>query len=81
MSKQLTKSAVKKAAYAEVMRTQSKHKAKPRWLRHSWDNEKDCLVTRFHPGVWRAPGPDWHREGSIDEIEQRENAGQRDMFS
>ena len=50
-----------------------------RWVRHSWDRARDQLVTEYAAG--RQPDePDWHREGSIDEIEQRENAGQREMF-
>lgn len=50
------------------------------WLRHSWDREKDRLVTEASVG--RQPDePGWYRKGSIDEIEQRENAGQREMFA
>lgn len=49
------------------------------WLRHSWDRAKDQLVTEASVG--RQPDePGWYRQGSIDEIEQRENAGQREMF-
>lgn len=50
-----------------------------RWVRHTWDRAKDQLVTEYATG--RQPGSDWHREGSIDEIEQRENAEQREMFA
>ena len=50
-----------------------------RWVKHSWDRERDCLVTEV--AIERQAGPGWHREGSISEIEARENAGQREMFS
>lgn len=47
------------------------------WLRPSWDRDKDQLVTEASVG--RQPDePGWNRQGSIDEIEQRENAGQRE---
>ncbi|GMB82790.1 hypothetical protein NN6n1_35730 [Shinella zoogloeoides] len=50
------------------------------WLKHGWDREKDQLLTEASIG--RQPdGPGWYRQGSIDEIEQRENAGQREMFA
>lgn len=49
------------------------------WLRHSWDREKDRLVTEA--AVGRQPDePGWYRKGSINEIEARENAGQRELF-
>lgn len=49
------------------------------WLRHSWNREKDHLVTEASAG--RQPDEaGWYRLGSIDEIEQRENAGQRELF-
>lgn len=49
-----------------------------RWVRHSWDREQDRLVTEYAAG--RQPRLDWHQEGSIDEVEARENAWQREMF-
>jgi hypothetical protein len=49
-----------------------------RWLKHGWDCEQDCLVTEY--ALERQSAPGWHREGSLDEIEARENAGQREMF-
>ncbi|OCW56304.1 DNA cytosine methyltransferase [Hoeflea olei] len=50
------------------------------WLRHSWDRAKDRLVTEA--AVGRQPDePGWYRQGSIQEIEARENAGQREMFA
>ncbi len=49
------------------------------WRKHGWDRAKDRLVTEA--AVGRQPdGPGWHRQGSIDEIEARENAGQRELF-
>lgn len=49
------------------------------WLRHSWDRQKDRLVTEASVG--RQPDETgWYRQGSIDEIEQRENAGQKELF-
>lgn len=51
-----------------------------RWVKHSWDRARDCLLSER--AVGRRPSePGWYREGSLDEIEQRENAGQREMFS
>jgi hypothetical protein len=76
-----TKAAAKMAAYDAAMRQQSNRvRTKPRWVHHLWDNKKDFLVTKHHPGFWPAPGSDWHREGPIDEFEQKENAGQRSLF-
>lgn len=50
------------------------------WLKHSWDRTKDQLVTDCATG--RQPDEEgWYRQGSIDEIEQRENAGHREMFA
>lgn len=81
MSKRGTKAAVKKAAYEETMKAQPKKTASlPRWVRHQWDSEKDCLKTVTWIGCAPRPGPNWHRERSIDEIEARENAGQRSLF-
>lgn len=50
-----------------------------RWVKHSWDRERDKLVTEY--ATCRQP-PDrgWNLEGSIDEVEQKENAGQRELF-
>jgi len=81
MSKRATKAAVKRAPYDEVMAAQpAKSKAsKPRWIKHSWDEKTDSLRTQWAPGFFPAK-TGWHREGSIDEIEARENAGQRSLF-
>ncbi|MFT4163426.1 hypothetical protein [Shinella sp.] len=81
MAKRVTKLELKQTAYAEVMKAQpAKPKAsKARWVKHSWDEKTDSLKTRYWPAAF--PGArGWHREGSLDEIEQRENAGQREMF-
>lgn len=50
-----------------------------RWVKHGWNRAQDCLVSERVIGR-RPPEPGWYREGSIDEIEARENAGQREMF-
>jgi len=49
-----------------------------RWVKHSWDRQQDCLVSEYVVG--RQSGPGWYREGSLDEIEARENAGQKELF-
>ncbi len=76
------KFAAKQAAYEETMAAQpTKPKvSKARWIKHSWDEKTDTLRTQWQPGFFPRAIPAWHREGSIDEIEQRENAGQREMF-
>lgn len=81
MSKRVTKRELKQTAYAEVMKAQpAKPKAsKARWVKHSWDEKTDSLRTQWAPGFFPAKAG-WHREGSLDEIEARENAGQREMF-
>ena len=80
MSKRATKAAAKQAAYEETMKSQPKAKAsKARWVKHQWDDKTDSLRTLWVPGFLPAKAG-WHREGSIDEIEARENAGQREMF-
>ncbi|MDX0164397.1 hypothetical protein GOC43_21325 [Sinorhizobium meliloti] len=81
MTKRATKAAFKRAAYEETMKSQpAKAKAsKARWIKHSWDEKTDSLRTQWVPGFFPAKAG-WHREGSIDEIEQRENAGQRSLF-
>lgn len=49
------------------------------WLKHGWDREKDQLVTEA--AVGRQPDEEgWYRQGTLDEIEARENAGQRELF-
>lgn len=81
MSKRVTKAAVKQTAYAETMKAQpTKPKVpKARWVRHTWDEKTDSVKTSYWPAAF--PGAKgWYREGSIDEIEQRENAGQRKLF-
>ncbi len=81
MSKRATNAAIKKAAYDETMKSQPKaNTSKARWVRWSWDPEKDTLKQQWIPGFFPRPRIDWHREGSLDEIEARENAGQREMF-
>ncbi|MDX1216329.1 hypothetical protein GOL99_12365 [Sinorhizobium medicae] len=81
MTKRATKAAFKRAAYEETMKSQpAKAKAsKARWIKHSWDEKTDSLRTQWVPGFFPAKAG-WHREGSIDEIEARENAGQRSLF-
>jgi DNA (cytosine-5)-methyltransferase 1 len=49
------------------------------WLKHGWDREKDLLVTEAAVGR-RPDEPGWWPQGSIDEIEALENAGQRSLF-
>ena len=85
MSKRATKAAANQAAYdaamaAKPQKSADKSTRRPRWVRYSWDREKDCLMRRTWIGAVPRPGPDWHREGSIDEIEARENAGQMSLF-
>lgn len=82
MAKRATKAAFKRAAYDEVMKAQpAKAKAsRARWIKHSWDEKTDSLRTQWQPGFFPRASQHWYREGSIDEIEQRENAGQRRMF-
>jgi hypothetical protein len=79
MSKRATKAAAKQAAYEEAMKSQPKA-PKGKWTFHIWDEKTDSLRTRSIPGFFPRPSADWHREGSLDEIEQRKNAGQREMF-
>lgn len=81
MTRGLKKVAAKQAAYAETMKAQpaKREAAKARWVTHTWDEKTDSLKTYYWPAAF--PGArGWHREGSIDEIEQRENAGQRILF-
>lgn len=79
MARQTTKAAAKQAAYDDVMKSRPKASI-PKWVQHSWDDKTDSLRTQSKPGFFPRPSADWHREGSLDEIEQRENAGQREMF-
>jgi hypothetical protein len=81
MAKRVTKAAIKKAAYEETMKSQpaKPKRSQARWVKHTWDEKNDRLKTSYWPAAF--PGAKgWHREGSIDEIEQRENAGQRSLF-
>ncbi len=85
MSRRAEKAAEKQAAYDVAMAAKprlstDKSTRRPRWVTYWWDKGKDCLVRRTWIGAVPRPGPTWHREGSIDEIEARENAGQREMF-
>lgn len=92
MSRITKKLAAKKAAYDEVMRqqpaaksrqqklSQDRKKSTARWVRHEWVDACDKVITRALPARWPDPGKRWHRDGSLDEIEQRENAGQRSLF-
>lgn len=92
MSNRTTKLAAKRAAYEEAMRqqpaardrqqkpSQNRKQSNARWVRHRWSNETDSVKTLRLPACWPDPGKEWHREGSLDEIEQRENAGQRSLF-
>lgn len=76
MAKRATKAAIKKAAYDETMKSQP---AKARWVKHEWDEKTNSVRTVWLPGCFPA-AKGWNREGSIDEIEARENAGQRSLF-
>ncbi|MQX11804.1 hypothetical protein [Sinorhizobium fredii] len=59
--------------------TEKPKASKARWVKHTWDEKTDSLKTHYWPAAF--PGAKgWHREGSLDEIEQRENAGQRSLF-
>ncbi|WP_142627957.1 hypothetical protein [Rhizobium sp. P007] len=81
MAKRATKAAAKQAAYEETMtgQTTTAKRLKARWVKHTWCEETDSLKTRYWPAAF--PGAkSWHREGSLDEIEQRENAGHRELF-
>lgn len=80
MAKRVTKRELKQVAYDETMKSQPAKASKARWIKHSWDEKTDSLRTQWEPGFFPRRGPDWHRQGSIDEIEQRENAGQRSLF-
>jgi len=80
MTKRVAKAAAKQAAYEDTMRSASAKVSRARWIRHSWDAQTDSLRTEWEPGFFPQRGPDWHREGSLDEIEQKENAGQRSLF-
>ncbi|OHV83633.1 hypothetical protein [Rhizobium sp. LCM 4573] len=82
MTRGSKKSAAKQVAYAEVIKGQrtTAKRSKARWIKHSWDEKTDSLVTQWTPGFFPRASSHWHREGSIDEIEARENAGQRSMF-
>ncbi|KQS83961.1 MULTISPECIES: hypothetical protein [unclassified Rhizobium] len=42
--------------------------SQPRWMKRMWDAERGVVVSR--------PSAEYHREGSIDDLEARENAGQ-----
>ncbi|RVP48124.1 hypothetical protein [Sinorhizobium medicae] len=82
MAKRVTKAAIKRAAYYDAMKVQpTKSKtSKARWIQHSWVEKAGRLPTQGQPGFFPRASQHWHREGSIDEIERRENAGQREMF-
>lgn len=75
MTKRVTKAATKQAAYAEAMKEQqTKPKtSKARWVRHVWCKKNDSLRTYYWPAAF--PGAKgWCREGSLEQIEQKENA-------
>ncbi len=77
----MTKTDLKQVEYAKAMAAQPRRaKASPRWVRWSWDVENECARCQWKPGAFRRPGPDWYRERSIDEIEAKENVGQRSLF-
>lgn len=82
MSKRVTKAAIKRAAYDETMAAQTAKakSSKARWIKYTWDEKSDSLRTQCQPAFFPRASQHWHREGSIDEIEQRENAGQRALF-
>lgn len=83
MSRQITKTEAKRQLYNDAIRIQPKtsnRQAKPRWIRHTWSEEQERLLSRWITGAMPRPGLDWHREGSLDEIEAKENAGQRSLF-
>lgn len=76
MNKRVTKAAVKKAAYDDVMKGQpNKSASVPRWVWHRWDHERDRLRTTRWIGSIPRPTPDYHREGSLAEIEKKEMPG------
>jgi hypothetical protein len=88
-TKKFTKRQLKVHAYEGVMRQQpaaSNRIQKPgmnraaRWVKHVWDPAADTLKTSWIPGFMPRPSSAWHRQGSIDEVEARENAGQRSLF-
>lgn len=75
----MRKAALKRAAFDEAMKEQPKETNKARWIRHVWCETTDSLKTQYWlPAFPGAKG--WHREGSLNEIEQRENAGRRSLF-
>lgn len=93
MSGRLKKLAAKKAAYEEAMRqqpaaaqnrqqtlSQNRKRSADRWICHEWSDVWDKVMTRALPACFADPGNAWHREGTIDEIEAKENAGQRSLF-
>lgn len=73
------KLAAKMVAYEETMKAQPAKVSKARWVKHVWCEKTDSVRTYYWPAAF--PGAKgWHREGSINEIELRENAGQRSLF-
>lgn len=91
MAKRTTKLDAKRAAYAEAMRqqpsenraqmpSQNRKQSTARWVCHRWSEATDSLKTLLLPACWPDPGHEWHREGTLGEIEQRENADQRRLF-
>lgn len=80
MSTSITKAAGKRAAYDDAMKGQPRSASQPNWVWHRWDYERDRLKTTRWIGSIPRPTLDYHREGSIQEIEQKENSGQRRLF-
>ncbi|KQQ72385.1 hypothetical protein ASF70_12690 [Rhizobium sp. Leaf321] len=81
-SKTAAKKEAKVGAYDAVPKTgPNEPKTRPVYVRYGWDNDRDCLVTNrryFFTPTSKEAG--WYILGSIDEMEARENAGQRSMF-
>lgn len=82
MSRGSKKLAAKRAAYEDVMKEQpeAKRTSKARWVKHEWSDAAQKVMTLALPACWPNPGKNWNREGSLDEIEARENAGQISLF-
>jgi hypothetical protein len=83
LSKTAAKTAAKVAEYEAAPKggsTSPKIGSKPMWVRHQWNDARGKVIARRLPGLFPRPGKDWFAEGSIDEIEAQENAGQICMF-
>ena len=84
LSKTAAKAVAKLAEYEAAPKNGStgpRGGSKPVWVKHAWNDVCGKVMKRSLPSSFPRPGKDWFREGTIDEIEQRENAGQIQMFS